>query len=95
MGLELDVNAVPLSPQLRSVAGPDAIARALTGGDDYELAFTAPAAQAAAIAAIAAEAGCPVTCIGTVVAGSGVRWRDGGREFAVPAGAWQHFGVGT
>jgi thiamine-monophosphate kinase len=95
VGLELDAGLLPLSPQLRTVAGPDAIARALTGGDDYELAFTAPAVQAAAIAAIAAAAACAITRIGTVVAGSAVRWHDGGREYPVPAGAWQHFGAGA
>jgi thiamine-monophosphate kinase len=95
VGLELDVDSLPLSPQLRAVAGAEAVARALTGGDDYELAFTAPVEEAAAIAAIAAAAGCAITRIGTVVAGSGVRWRDGGREYPVPAGAWQHFGAGT
>jgi thiamine-monophosphate kinase len=94
VGLELDVDSLPLSPQLRAVAGAEAVARALTGGDDYELAFTAPAAQAAAIAAIAASAGCAITRIGTVVAGTAVRWQHGGREYPVPAGAWQHFGAG-
>jgi thiamine-monophosphate kinase len=95
VGLDLDVTALPLSPQLLAVAGTDAVAHALTGGDDYELAFTAPPEQAAAIVALAAATGCAITRIGTVVAGSTVRWLDGGREYPVPAGAWQHFGAGA
>jgi len=95
VGLELDVNALPLSPSLLAVAGPGAICCALTGGDDYELAFTAPAGQAAAIAAVAVATGCPVTRIGTVVAGAAVRWSAAGRDYPVPAGAWQHFGAGA
>ena len=38
----------------------------LAGGDDYELCFTAPRAAAAAVAAIAAEHGVPLTRIGAV-----------------------------
>jgi thiamine-monophosphate kinase len=94
-GLDLDVAALPLSPQLQAVAGAAAVACALTGGDDYELAFTAPPQAAPRIAAVAAATGCPVTRIGTVVAGHRVRWLDGAREYPVPPGAWQHFGAGA
>ncbi len=91
VGLVLDVDRLPLSPELRAVAGAAATGHALTGGDDYELAFTAPADAGARVLALATP-GCPVTCIGQVVAGAGVRWQSGGRDVAVPAGAWQHFG---
>ncbi len=49
----------------------------LAGGDDYELAFTAPAASADRVRAAGAASGTPVTRIGSVVAGSGVQLRDG------------------
>ncbi|MFE8646390.1 thiamine-phosphate kinase [Sphingomonas sp. NCPPB 2930] len=49
----------------------------LAGGDDYELAFTAPAAVADRVRAAGAASGTPVTRIGSVVAGSGVQLRDG------------------
>ena len=46
------------------------------GGDDYELTFTAPAAQRAAVAAAAAHAATPVQRIGTITAGRGLVLRD-------------------
>lgn len=92
VGLVLDVDCLPLSAELRAAAGAAAVAHALTGGDDYELAFTAPAEAADRVLALAMT-GCPVTRIGRVVAGAGVRWQAAGRDVAVPAGAWQHFGA--
>ena len=41
----------------------------LSGGDDYELAFTAAPARRTEIAALSAELALPLTCIGTVQAG--------------------------
>ncbi|MFZ2971499.1 MAG: thiamine-phosphate kinase [Ferribacterium limneticum] len=41
----------------------------LTGGDDYELCFTAPGTQSLAIAQIAATLELPLWCIGEMVAG--------------------------
>lgn len=41
----------------------------LTGGDDYELVFTAPAEQHLAIGRIAAQLELPLWCIGEIVAG--------------------------
>ena len=48
----------------------------LAGGDDYELAFTAPAAQRQAVQAAAAQAQTPVTRIGAIEAETGVRLHD-------------------
>lgn len=45
----------------------------LAGGDDYELAFTAPPARRAAVQDAAARAGTPVTRIGTIEAAAGIR----------------------
>lgn len=41
----------------------------LSGGDDYELVFTAPALNHAAIVALAEELALPLTCIGKIEAG--------------------------
>ena len=64
----------------------------LNGGDDYELVFTAPKAQAAAVQAAAAQIGVPVTCIGHIEAASGVRLMDG-QGVTVPADyrSFDHF----
>ena len=48
----------------------------LAGGDDYELAFTAPPAQRAAVAAASQSSGTPVTRIGTVLAEPGLQLVD-------------------
>ena len=52
----------------------------LSGGDDYELCFTAPAARCAEIEAIAQELQLPLTRIGSIRAEQGctVRTADGG-----------------
>lgn len=48
----------------------------LSGGDDYELLFTAPAAQRAAVLAAAAQAGTRVTRIGQIERGHALRVLD-------------------
>ena len=52
----------------------------LSGGDDYELAFTAPRAQRAEIESLAAELGLALTRIGTIEAGSGLSILDAKRQ---------------
>ena len=49
----------------------------LAGGDDYELAFTAPPGRREAVAQAAALSGTAATRIGSVHAGSGIRLVDG------------------
>jgi thiamine-monophosphate kinase len=93
VGMELETGALPLSAELRAVAGDEAWVWALTGGDDYELALTVPAARVADARSLADATGCRLTELGVVVAGEGVRWFTNGRPCAVPAGAWQHFGT--
>ncbi|MCO5357788.1 thiamine-phosphate kinase [Acidovorax kalamii] len=48
----------------------------LAGGDDYELAFTAPLARRDAVAAASQASGTPVTRIGTVLAEPGLQLVD-------------------
>ena len=64
----------------------------LSGGDDYELAFTAPAARRSAVAAAAAASGTAVARIGTVVAEPGLRLVDGhGRPVENRYASFDHF----
>ncbi|MFM2044297.1 MAG: thiamine-monophosphate kinase [Pseudomonadota bacterium] len=69
-GVTLVVEAakVPVSPAAAEQVGlwPGLLSDMLTGGDDYEVAFTAPAAAADAIGQAAAAAGVPVAVIGRV-----------------------------
>ena len=65
----------------------------LAGGDDYELAFTAPPARRAAVAAAAQQAATPVTRIGHIDAQAGLRLVDAAGH-AVPNTyvSFDHFG---
>ena len=65
---------VPLSPAAQAVlaADPAALITVLTGGDDYELVFTAPPDRLPAIHDAAARTDTQVHVIGTIVADQGV-----------------------
>lgn len=92
--IAVDAANVPRSPALRALwgDGAEAILRAVTAGDDYELAFTAPPGAEEAVQWAAARAGVAVTAIGRVEAGTGVVLLDaGGNEIAVPKPGWTHF----
>jgi thiamine-monophosphate kinase len=94
VGAVVEAARLPLSPAARSAveAAPGLLAKALSGGDDYELLFTAAADAAPAIAAIAGEVGVPVTCIGRIEGGEGVRVLDGeGAPMTVKDPGYRHF----
>ena len=64
----------------------------LAGGDDYELAFTAPVAQRAAVAAAALASATPVTRIGCIEAAPGLRLIDAhGQPMAQRYASFDHF----
>jgi len=91
VGAELDVSALPVSSELLASVGEEqAIAMALTGGDDYELCFTVADENEPALQDLSASWDCPVTRIGTVVAAAGVTWRQLGDVYEVAAG-FDHF----
>ncbi|MEJ8840397.1 thiamine-phosphate kinase [Ramlibacter sp. AN1133] len=63
------------------------------GGDDYELAFTAPASRRDAVEAAAQRAATPVTRIGSIEAAPGLRLLDGaGHVASRDFGGFDHFG---
>ena len=88
---ELDAGELPLSAELRSVRGAQAVECALTGGDDYELCFTMPSSGDARLREVSAHWPVPVTRIGTIVPGSGVRWRLHGQPLSIPDTTFRHF----
>jgi thiamine-monophosphate kinase len=92
-GATLQVDALPRSAVL--AAQPLALQRncTLAGGDDYELAFTAPPSQAAAVLAAAHGAGVAVTRIGRIgPASHGLRLVDGdGAAVDQRFAAFDHF----
>src|SRR6185312_12152664 len=90
----IEAERVPLSPAAREAVqrDPALLALSLSGGDDYELAFSAPPEKAAALAALAEAAGVPLTRIGRIERGAGVRVVDAaGGEVALAAAGFRHF----
>lgn len=85
---------VPLSAAASAAlaAEGDLIDRVLGGGDDYEILFTAPPAADNTIAALAHELALPLTRIGAIEAGRGVRvMRADGTARPLEHRGWQHF----
>lgn len=90
-GAEIELAAVPASPAAKAAGERHAIRR-ITGGDDYEILFTAPAAAEARLRALARTSPVPIARIGRIVARAGVRVRlPNGRIAAIESSGWQHF----
>jgi thiamine-monophosphate kinase len=76
LAVEIDLGAVPLSPELRALGdGRAARIAAATAGDDYELMFALPAGAAPPVAA---------TCVGRMLAGAGLTLIDGSEAVPLP-----------
>ncbi len=91
VGAELDVAVIrSLCASAQSIALPADVLNTcpLTGGDDYELVFTAPVQARTAVAQAALDSQTHVTCIGTITA-SGVVLRD--REQLLDAASFSSF----
>lgn len=69
VGARIDADRLPLSTAFKagSAAKPQLADLALTGGEDYELLFSAPAAAEAALQALSRETGTPLTRIGRLL----------------------------
>jgi thiamine-monophosphate kinase len=92
VGATLDEAALPRSAVL--AAQPAAVQRLclLSGGDDYELLFSAPPSQRPAVLAAGARAGVALSCIGRLEATAGLRLRTtDGQVAPVQAQAFDHF----
>ena len=94
IGATVRLGSLPLSAAARRLVEiePALAAQLATGGDDYELLFAAPPDASPAIGRLAAELGLPITEIGEVESGEGVRLVDpAGNPVPVAAAGWQHF----
>jgi thiamine-monophosphate kinase len=88
----IDADRVPLSAELRRTFGDArALQFALTGGDDYELCFTAAAGKEKALFAAAARHGVAVARIGEVHSGAALRCMKDGKELPLSAPGYVHF----
>jgi thiamine-monophosphate kinase len=94
VGAEIEVARLPLSPAARAALAhePSLLETVLTGGDDYELLFTAPASVDDTIRQASSDAQVPVARIGRIVAGRGVRALGAdGRPLAFGRAGYTHF----
>jgi len=97
LGARLQTSQIPVHPSCRAVAellGLDALALAVSGGEDYELLLTCPPDAVKEVReAVAAAGGVSVTVIGEMVSEEGVvTVEDSGLERAMGAG-FDHFAV--
>ncbi|HWL28641.1 MAG TPA: thiamine-phosphate kinase [Burkholderiaceae bacterium] len=72
-GAELDCDALPLAPALQGLDSAVVRRAALTGGDVYQLCFTAAPERRESIAGLARDAGTRVTRIGHIKSQPGLR----------------------
>ncbi len=92
VGAELQADALPRSAHLAAQSLALQRLCTLTGGDDYELVFTAPADRDAAVREAAQRAHAPVTRIGRITAEPGLRCVDAaGQTVPAPGASFDHF----
>lgn len=94
LGAEIETAQVPLSPAAQAaLAGdPGLMPAVLTGGDDYEILFAAAPDVLPALTAIAARLELPITAIGRLHPGEGVRVLGPGREpMSLESAGFRHF----
>lgn len=98
LGAEIGFSSVPLSAAgRRTVTDNQRLHLSLlSGGDDYEIVFTAPETVRDAIEAISRDSGVPITRIGRMIernsTGQSVVIRDDtGNQLEVGNGGYQHF----
>ena len=95
VGIEIDLELTPLSMAGQAwfetrVDPQAAFEQLVTGGDDYEIAFTAAASGEAALRREAARLHVRLTKLGRVVAGAGVVARYDGKPVDIAKTGWTH-----
>lgn len=95
VGAVVEASDVPLSAAAEEAMafGLGGIDLALTGGDDYELLFTAPAVAAGQLAEVGRRLDLRLTKIGRIIEDRGVTAVDAaGRSLPLGGGGYRHFG---
>lgn len=93
VGAEVWLERLPASVALQRAFGGRRTSFQATGGDDYELCFTAPANLREPVSLALEQAGVEATRIGRIVAGEGVRaLAADGTQWRSPQSGYVHFG---
>ncbi|HQR49794.1 MAG TPA: thiamine-phosphate kinase [Steroidobacteraceae bacterium] len=91
VGATVELDALPVSAALRAAHGREECEQfVLSGGDDYELLFTLPAAEAGRYE-VALRKTLAITRIGRIVAGHAVRCERAGVAVDVASQGYDHF----
>jgi len=88
VGAKIYAEQIPISPQMKkasSIVGMDSLKLAASGGEDYELLFTAHSYPPAG--------GVKITCIGEITKKDRVVIDEKGRETKLKTEGYQHFGL--
>lgn len=95
VGAEVELEKLPISPACQAyghAAGSSPVQLALTGGEDYELLFTAAPSARGTIEHQARARGYRVTCIGTIRPKRfGIQMSSGGKRQPLPVTSYEHF----
>jgi thiamine-monophosphate kinase len=92
VGATLNVDALPAGPMLAKCEQDLRRRFTLSGGDDYELCFTAARIKHDAIQVAARETGVAVTRVGRIEAEPGLRLTDkDGRQLSIDTTSFDHF----
>ncbi len=87
----IEADRVPIQPAVKSNFGDRALELALSGGEDYELLFTA---SAEVIERVRAVSSCPITIVGEITAvdtGKVTVVDKNGNPVNLPKTGWEHF----
>ncbi|MBI3592192.1 MAG: thiamine-phosphate kinase [Nitrospirae bacterium] len=88
-GARIYLDRIPISDEMRYAAGIiglDPLSLATSGGEDYELLFTAP------VGLIEEDSAVKATCIGEIIEKDRIVVDSTGRESAMKVEGYQHFG---
>lgn len=92
VGANLQLERIPISEQLQNSLPEQADQLALSGGDDYELCFTAAANLDSQLQEIAKQQNLPITRVGNIVAGTDVNCLDQrGVALSIEQEGYSHF----
>ncbi|MFC1968991.1 thiamine-phosphate kinase [Chloroflexota bacterium] len=91
VGARVEVDRLPIAPAVKDIFGDNSLELALSGGEDYELLFTA---STEIIEKVARAASCPITVIGEITAEETGKIdlinKEGG-SFHLNSDGWDHF----
>lgn len=91
VGARLETDSVPVHPAVKANFGERALDMALSGGEDYELLFTA---ADEVIDSVEEAASCPITVVGEITAdntGRVIVVDEKGNPVELSSAGWEHF----